>query len=235
MVPKSSISIHHREETVLECDPGGVCLEECHWVTPIGQCHFKDSIWSCEDPTIHFLFQEGTCNIKVKGEKHHEGTWTCHACPYQHTFTDELHLEVIGGEVWWKEGWTAILLWTSVAVIIILIIILIVLLLLGLCPICPCRVQKRARNVDVPYEDNADTSNYQRVEILDGTPSAYNDFNTYENFPAVRQDDDVEYDEARHYSGKKANNAVNIVNHDAETLQERMRKASGIGSTNQLI
>ena len=70
--------------------------------------------------------------------------WTCDACPYYNSFTDQVQLVVshddrrmVGG-VWWKDGWRVALLWTSIAVILFIIFVTILLCISRVCPSLTC-------------------------------------------------------------------------------------------------
>ena len=94
----------------------------------------------CDDPSIRFLFQEGTCNIQLTAEEWHGGLWTCDASPYYNSFNDQMQLVVsqddrwMEGSVLWKDGWRAALLWTAISVTLIIIFITILLCISGVCP-----------------------------------------------------------------------------------------------------
>ena len=230
MIPQTSLVVQEGRTIMLECNPGGVCLEYCEWTTPLGSCRFQDSVWVCEDPAIRFLFQEGTCNIEVRADTRHAGLWTCQASPYYNTYSDLVQVEVVQermlGREWWRQGWSAAVLWSSCVVIILATCILILLCVCGVCsPLVWCR-SRRSKSSEAQVEQENTGSTYERVGVLGNDMYGGGFTNRLSG---------VDYDEPRHYGGNQARTALNVTNLDAATLEERIGISSGIATSEQLI
>ena len=64
------------------------------------------------------------------------------------------------------------------------------------------------------------------------------DTHSYTNIGVEHDEHRIEYSDPEHYDGRdggKTRTAMNVINLDADTLEERIRNASGIATTEQLI
>ena len=91
-------------------------------------------------------------------------------------------------------------------------------------------------------ENNGDT--YQIIDVLgsDRIDMVPGDTHSYANIGVEhdnRQNEHrIEYSDPKHYDGRqggKTRTAMNVTNMDADTLEERIRKASRIATTKHLI
>ena len=220
----------------------------------MGSCQYKDATWMCDDTSIRFLFLEGTCTIQLVAEEWHEGLWTCHASPYHTRYTDQVQVVITPhgrkqiDEVWWKEGWRAALLWSSIAVILIIIIAIFLVCLCRLCPSLTCcgwktdnkEPRRRSRDNEVQgWQEEEDDSTYQRINIPGVDRISLPISDTYSNI--VDTDNDtagaftIEYSDPQHYDRGQTRTARKLTNLDTGMLEERIRKASGIATNEHLI
>ena len=85
-------------------------------------------------------------------------------------------------------------------------------------------------------ENNGDT--YQIIDVLgsDRISMVSSDNHSYANIGVEHDEHRIEYSDPKHYDGRqggKTRTAMNVTNLDADTLEERIRKASGIATTEQ--
>ena len=99
-----------------------------------------------------------------------------------------------------------------------------------------------SRNEGGQQGNNGDT--YQIIDVLgsDRIDMVPGDTHSYANIGVEhdnRQDEHrIEYSNPKHYDGRqgvKTRTEMNVTKLDADTLEERIRKASGIATTEQLI
>ena len=97
---------------------------------------------------------------------------------------------------------------------------------------------------DVGGQQDTDGNTYQIIDVLgsDRIDMVPGDTHSYANIGVEhdnRQDEHrIEYSNPKHYDGRqggKTRTAMNVTNLDVDTLEERIRKASGIATTEQLI
>ena len=93
-------------------------------------------------------------------------------------------------------------------------------------------------------QQDTNGSTYQIIDVL-GLDRIYmvpGDTHSYANIGLEHDDRQnehrIEYSDPKHYDGRqggKTRTAMNVINMDADTLEERIRKTSGIATTKHLI
>ena len=165
MIPPAEICVVPGTNLVLNCDPGGECLDHCSWDTPLGSCSWVGGTVQCSDPTIIPRLSGGNCDLEISSvDYRHSGQWKCKVVPSSHALSggvqrktppsndatissDYVNITVSSdcpatgglGSNWWRTGWTAGLLWSAVALLFIIIIVLIITAIYCFCPLlCLC-------------------------------------------------------------------------------------------------
>ena len=63
----------------VSCDPGYTagCTQKCEWRTPMGNCFYENSKWSCDPAVTGVDFKNQNCDIQVQVTSALLGNWTC--------------------------------------------------------------------------------------------------------------------------------------------------------------
>jgi len=257
MIPSASACVAPGDDLVLECDPGGDCLQHCTWDSPLGTCSWADGALLCPDTSITPVLSGGNCNIKISSADYrHTGVWKCKTVPSFNAFSDFLNVTVSSdcpnlSSSWWRTGWTAGLLWSGVGLLIIILIILLLTLIYCLCPaFCVCW-----RGSVVSEEQQVDPVQYSRVSkhrtghlhshepaVLDETRQRSGYHRDHHHHHYHHQDvqyevpRSVDYEVPRIYasSNTQMRTAKKKSNFDNIDLEERIRKASGVARQEQV-
>jgi len=263
MVQSPSLCVTPGSTVQLSCDPGGQCITQCSWITGANkQCSWSETGgFSCDDPSVKFISSTGSCNIEIENiQPHHNGTWHCMATPAVHSFVDHVDITVTNGQcpgTGISSQTKDALLWTGLAFLILVIIIAIILLFLFCCPafclcipFCARRHQKKqgSHYNHNKGDDHLHQSRTVHDVVIDNNAHHYRDVRQVPHHHSHTQisvtgdvhseisDSDDGYEVPRIYSSaavtiKSAKKKSNFSN---ANLEDRMRKASGIGRVEQM-
>ena len=88
MIPPAEICVVPGTDLVLNCDPGGECLDHCSWDTPQGPCSWVGGSVQCSDPSITPRLSGGNCDLEISSaEYRHSGQWKCKVVPSSHALS----------------------------------------------------------------------------------------------------------------------------------------------------